>query len=186
MSKKIFTRKDILWFIDNFKYYQHTHDVKDRDIKSYINIPQIINNQFTNGFCYHFAHMLKQMFDNKGKVKFIYPVCHFVWYYNGRHYDCSGEVKNIDQFLYVCDEKEIPKDIIEILYYHRRKLSRKKYLKVHTKLLDLILDKVEGKTNINKRYLESLLTKRMRISEEEMEYVKEKSKWYKKVNANMA
>lgn len=45
--------------------------------------------QFTNGYCYHFAHMLKQLF-HEGEVCWVAPYSHFVYVFDGVPYDIRG------------------------------------------------------------------------------------------------
>lgn len=64
----------ILGFINNFR--NHTHD-------------NIIHEQFANGYCYHFAHMLKSIFRD-GEVCWVAPFSHFVLLIDNTPYDISG------------------------------------------------------------------------------------------------
>lgn len=51
---------------------------------------EIIRNQFRNGYCYYFAHMLKLAF-GRGEVCIAAPIGHFVWMdVNGMPYDIEG------------------------------------------------------------------------------------------------
>lgn len=51
---------------------------------------EVIRNQFRNGYCYYFAHMLQQAF-NRGTVCIAAPIGHFVWMdENQVPYDIEG------------------------------------------------------------------------------------------------
>ena len=51
---------------------------------------EIIRNQFRNGYCYYFAHMLKLAF-GRGEVCIAAPIGHFVWMDDNKiPYDIEG------------------------------------------------------------------------------------------------
>ncbi len=51
---------------------------------------EVIRNQFRNGYCYYFAHMLQTAF-NRGTVCIAAPIGHFVWMdENQVPYDIEG------------------------------------------------------------------------------------------------
>lgn len=64
----------------------------DRDVLAFIQgfyANGDIRDTFMNGYCYYFAHMLKQAF-NKGEVCWTVGIGHIVWVYNGIPYDVEG------------------------------------------------------------------------------------------------
>lgn len=50
---------------------------------------ETIRQKFRNGYCWHFAHMLKSTFDT-GRVCLAYPFGHFVYEYGGSYFDIEG------------------------------------------------------------------------------------------------
>lgn len=44
---------------------------------------------FSQGYCYHFALILKNTF-NKGEICWVAPFAHFIWLYNDIPYDING------------------------------------------------------------------------------------------------
>lgn len=60
--------------------------VVDEFIEVFFNHPvhpdgdSVIHYQFRSGYCWHFAHMLKTVFGDRGVVCWTAPLGHFVWY----------------------------------------------------------------------------------------------------------
>lgn len=79
----------ILSFIDRFR------DFENRSATYH---------QYLNGYCWHFAHILKNMF-KKGKVCLAYPVIHFVYVEDDIAYDISGVTKI--KYLKLIPEEEV-------------------------------------------------------------------------------
>ena len=69
--------KQILYFIANFVYH---HGI-DRE--------ETMINQFRAGYCYHFAMMLKNMF-NDGEIYWCAPFGHMVYMHDNIPYDIEG------------------------------------------------------------------------------------------------
>lgn len=187
MKKKNFTDEEIEEFISIFKFYQFNNKVKDRDIKVYLNVPRIVSDQFVNGYCYHFANMLKHIF-NKGKVIYLFPYEHFVWYYKGRYYDCSGERDNIDKndtIYFKCEDKELPRDLLEKMYFHRKRVDVKKIYKYKAKLMDYVFDQIENSEEITVELIENTIDFMCDSEENLKDIMRTKSKWYKNFIGNM-
>lgn len=66
--------KNVLTFIANFVFHS--------DAKSTINL-------FSQGYCYHFATILKSIYQ-KGEVCWVAPYSHLIWLYNDVPYDING------------------------------------------------------------------------------------------------
>ncbi len=76
---------------------------------------EVIRNQFRNGYCYYFAHMLKIAF-NRGTVCIAAPIGHFVWMdINGVPYDIEG-VNESDCKMYIPEEfmGDMVKDFLHV------------------------------------------------------------------------
>lgn len=188
MKNKGFTNEEIEEFIDRFRFYQYNHKVKNRDIKIYLNVPLIISDQFLNGYCYHFAHMLKNIFNNKGKVIYLFPHEHFVWYYKGRYYDCAGEFDNIDQndkIYFKCEDKELPRDLLEKLYFHKKKEDIKKVYKYKAKMMDYVFDQIEKSEEVTVELVENTIDFICDSDEKLKDIMRTNSKWYKNFIGNM-
>ncbi len=66
---------------------------------------------FTGGYCWHFAHMLKTTFGEKGDVCLAAPFGHMVYKSEeGRYYDAEGEY--IGEALYFIPEEFLSNDYI--------------------------------------------------------------------------
>ena len=63
---------------------------------------------FRNGYCWHFAHMLKDTF-GCGEVCWAAPFGHFVWLYNSDVYDIEGEYRG--EASYFIPESYIPNEL---------------------------------------------------------------------------
>lgn len=72
----------VISFIADFRFVGLTVD-------SALDRAEIIREQFRNGYCYYFAHILKVAFNN-GEVCWAAPFGHFVWKYNNEIYDIEG------------------------------------------------------------------------------------------------
>lgn len=70
---------EVIYFIN--KFINHSENINDHEF---------IYNQFRRGYCYYFAHMLKEAF-NRGKVCWCAPLGHIVWVDDdGIPYDIDG------------------------------------------------------------------------------------------------
>ena len=72
---------EILEFIENFKYGLGQFTKKESGI---------VQQLFENGFCYYFAKILKDAFPG-GELCIPWPIGHFVYKYNDKYWDISGE-----------------------------------------------------------------------------------------------
>lgn len=76
--------EQVLGFIYDFRMHSVGVFGKPEEIE------EIIRNQFRNGYCYYFAHMLKLAF-GRGEVCIAAPIGHFVWMdTNQVPYDIEG------------------------------------------------------------------------------------------------
>lgn len=75
----------ILDFISRF-----TYKIQIRDI----NTIDDFQNVFGAGYCWHFAHLLKNIFDG-GEVCLAVPLYHFVWVYDNIAYDIYGQCNSM-------------------------------------------------------------------------------------------
>lgn len=82
-------------FIQRFKTCNGFVDVNSCDT-------DYITQLFTNGFCYHFAHILKWMFPD-GEIYLEFPRSHIIFRYKNRFYDIHGDC-NAEN--YICDDGE--------------------------------------------------------------------------------
>ncbi len=72
-----------------------------------IAVNEIVRRTFRNGYCYFFAHMLKNAFDGRGGVFMTVPFGHFVWKdIDGTCYDVEGiyDPKVCDAFYLIPEE----------------------------------------------------------------------------------
>ena len=79
-------KKDVISFINDFKKFN----------------PIDIEKTFKNGYCYWFAHILKNRFyDINFPTEIYYNDIenHFICRVGKRFYDIEGEVKNIDNYV---------------------------------------------------------------------------------------
>ena len=75
--------ESVLYFIADFLY----HGVPDIELED---SAESIRSTFRAGYCYYFAHMLKQAF-NRGEVCWAAPIGHIVWVdVDGTPYDIEG------------------------------------------------------------------------------------------------
>ena len=76
LTKSIYANADnqILKFISEFVYHDD---------------PESTLNLFSNGYCYHFAQILKTTFD-AGEICWVAPYSHIVWIYEDIPYDIHG------------------------------------------------------------------------------------------------
>lgn len=76
-------KREVLEFINTFMNY-----IKPDEDNN--NPQELLHNLFRSGYCYHFAHMLKVVF-NRGEVCWAAPFSHMVWQdINGEVYDVEG------------------------------------------------------------------------------------------------
>ena len=72
---------------------------------------EIVRSTFRAGYCYYFAHLLKQAF-NRGKVCLAAPFGHFVWVdENGVAYDVEGV--NFGEQIYNIPESYMSENMIK-------------------------------------------------------------------------
>lgn len=70
------------------------------DFKNHSNIPYEIERLFRSGYCYYFAHILKDAF-NRGEVCWCAPLGHIVWTdTDGVSYDIEG-INNSECLEYI-------------------------------------------------------------------------------------
>lgn len=80
---------NIIMFIESF-LYSNTHNDDEREVLRKI---------FMNGYCYYFAHMLKEAFVT-GEVCWCAPYSHFVYLHEGVPYDIEGvSITEADYFI---------------------------------------------------------------------------------------
>ena len=72
---------EILEFIENFRCGLGQFNKKESGI---------VQQLFENGFCYYFAKILKDAFPG-GELCIPWPIGHFVYKYNDKYWDISGE-----------------------------------------------------------------------------------------------
>lgn len=75
--------ESVLYFIADFLYCGSTEE------EALVRV-QILHETFRRGYCYYFAHMLKNAFQQHGEVCWAVSFGHFVWQYNGVQYDIEG------------------------------------------------------------------------------------------------
>lgn len=121
---------EVLGFIGRFVYAQGSEAPE---------ASEIIQNQFMNGYCYHFAVMMKHIF-GRGTVCIAAPIGHIVWidgdWFSGVPYDVCGVNESdcevyipveelgdgLEDFMHIpgkeafCDDKQIS----EILEKYKR------------------------------------------------------------------
>lgn len=74
----------VLAFIDTFQNWNS--NLFDSDV-----LYDVLDRQFTGGYCYHFAVILKSVF-NRGTICYTWPFSHIVWKDDdNRMYDFNGE-----------------------------------------------------------------------------------------------
>lgn len=54
---------------------------------------------FTQGNCYHFAVILKDIYPD-GVIEYDYVNGHFIFNYEGKYYDITGEVSVMDTYIF--------------------------------------------------------------------------------------
>ena len=57
-----------------------------------------VQDHFLNGYCYHFAVILNDVFPG-GQIGYDQIAGHFMYLYNNKYYDVSGEVKVINSWI---------------------------------------------------------------------------------------
>ena len=80
-----------------------------RFIQNFTKGDDIITNRFRAGYCWHFAHLLRDTF-RRGQVCLAAPFSHFVWIDDdGRKWDIEGEYAYSEAYYYI-PEEEIPEE----------------------------------------------------------------------------
>lgn len=82
-------------FIQTFKTCNGLCDIISSDT-------DYVTQLFTNGFCYHFAYILKWMFPD-GEIYLEFPRSHIIFRYKNKFYDIHGDC-NAEK--YICDDGE--------------------------------------------------------------------------------
>lgn len=82
-------------FIKAFKTCNGLYDINSDDAA-------YVTQVFTNGFCYHFAYILKWMFPD-GKMCLEFPRSHVIFRYKNKFYDIYGDCH---AEIYICDDGE--------------------------------------------------------------------------------
>lgn len=72
----MFLLEDVQHFIDEFKK-SHKEEIEDL---------------FSNGYCYYFAHILDERFYKGGTIMYIPVYNHFCYSIYGKLYDITGEI----------------------------------------------------------------------------------------------
>lgn len=77
-------KNTVIAFLETFRTWND--DQFDPDI-----LYDVLDRQFTGGYCYHFAIILKTVF-NRGTICYTWPFSHIVWKDDdGKMYDFNGE-----------------------------------------------------------------------------------------------
>ena len=82
---KDYPKEIILDFINRF-----TYRIPIRDLKTINDFQDV----FRVGYCWHFAHLLKNTFGD-GEVCLAAPLYHFVWVYDNIAYDIYGQYNGL-------------------------------------------------------------------------------------------
>lgn len=184
-EEKKWTSDEIEEFIDNFKYYQHRVNVVNYRAKRMINIPAIIEDQFRNGFCYHFAMILQHVVGG-GDIIYLFPQGHFVFEYEDEVYDARGKLtkEQIDAMypLSCIYEKDLPKHIKE-LYLHKTLYDKDYHRKLEVKAMDEGIEYFEKVSHgtITRTFLKGIVKFESRDDESLKDYFKKHSKYYRNI-----
>lgn len=82
------TADEVINFINKFKSY---------------NKNQVLEKTFLEGYCYYFAIILKERF-KEGKILYDKVENHFVFSYNNKLYDITGNVTNKHELKNISEE----------------------------------------------------------------------------------
>ena len=177
--------KKIESFIDNFKYYQHRINVRDVDAKRLFNVPEIIKDQFCNGFCYQFAMMLKYMI-GEGTIYYAWPVGHFVYEYKGKYlFDIRGRLSDEQiQKMYALvfiPECDLSENVLT-MYYHIDRLPKEEHNMLLVKIYDECFDYIYQRNpeNITRYIIEGIVDIECEDNPEKREYYENYSDYYKR------
>ena len=93
-------------------------------------IAEIIRTQFRNGYCWHFANILRDTF-HRGEIVWTAPLGHMVWYdpYTDKYYDIEGEyLQSKHDVFYMIPSRYLGEHIREFMHIpndgHIEKVSK--------------------------------------------------------------
>ena len=129
---------DVLRFIQGFLFTLYSDELPVDTGKT------VLQQQFTNGYCWHFANILKSTFQ-RGTINVMFPDAnHIVWTDNdGLSYDINGVVNNT---LILVPTNFLENSFPEFLNNFRHAISFK-HCKITKELITTIIEKYKKEKN---------------------------------------
>lgn len=168
LTREELSTREILWFITRF--YTYTIDARLNPIEKlvYKLAPQrcmnrhakTINTLFSAGYCWHFAHLLKDSF-GRGEVCWAVPFSHFVWKdEDDEYWDIDGIVHE-EEYSFFIPEPYISDDILftfkhtDYAWHNIEKFNVEDYMNIIDEYAK------DNEFTYNREYVENMINRAM-------------------------